>query len=66
MREMDVQPMDLFSYILLEQHVSIAHPLRAIPTMVDRNRLAIVKSNGLRLRSELFSYYRYVKTVGDM
>ncbi len=35
MRGVDVQPMNLFSYIQLEQRVSSRHPLRAIRKMVD-------------------------------
>lgn len=50
MRGVDVQPMNLFSYIQLEQRVPRRHPLRAIRKMVD---VALVGMD--ELFSEMYS-----------
>ena len=50
MRGVDIQPMNLFSYIQLEQRVPSRHPLRAIRKMVD---VALVGMD--ELFSEMYS-----------
>ena len=50
MRGADIQPMNLFSYIQLEQRAPRKHPLRAIRKMVD---IALVGMD--KLFSEMYS-----------
>ena len=60
MRGVDVQPMNLFSYIQLEQRVPRRHPLRLIRKMVD---VALVGMDELLIMPYLNELFGHIYTV---